>query len=442
MKKVLLFGAGKAATTLIHFMGKYCASHNHEFLVCDQDLKTAQSKITGYATSRAVSIDVTNEEQRQDIVSGADLVISLLPPALHILVAKDCLRFYKDLLTASYIDPQLHELAAEIKRRDILFLSEMGLDPGIDHMSAMRIFDRLRNEGALIKSFYSHCGGLMTPESDDNPWHYKITWNPMNVVRAGSAGARFLLYGKEETVEYSDIFSRTDQTIQLEKIGPLAWYPNRDSISYLNTYGLEGVDTFIRTTLRYPAYNRAWNLIVHLGLTCTGDQDQLQGCNTVTDWYHKKVKAFKENNPDSKLMPLLSDSNIEAQFRYLGLYDDSPLPPANSSAEVMLSLLVNHLVMKQEDKDMIVMVHEIEYEIAHTRKKITSTLIVEGDDSLNTAMAKTVGAPLAIGASLILEGKITATGLHIPVIPEIYEPILERLAQNGIAFAEKEETTG
>lgn len=439
MKRILLFGAGKSATTLIQFIADYCQKKNHEFIVCDNDLLLAESKIKGFKTSRALSLDVNNDNERQSAISSADLVISLLPPSLHIRVAKDCVLFYKNLLTASYVDEQLQNLSEEIERRGILFISEMGLDPGIDHMSAMHIIDTLKSRGAKIQSFYSHCGGLVAPESDDNPWHYKITWNPRNVVMAGNAGARYLENGKEKHIGYHEVFSFDNQNIELQETGLLSWYANRDSISYLYTYGLKDLKTFIRTTLRYPSYNKAWNIVVHLDLTNTGDRDFISDCNTVSDWFEKKRTSFEKSNPESPLIELLKSDDIRNQFTYLGFFESMELPSKDSSSEILLYLLESRLAMKPHDRDMIVMIHEVEYEMGNRKEKLTSSLVVKGTDNLHTAMAKTVGTPLAIGAILVLEGKINLIGLHIPVVPEIYNPVLEELRKNGIEFNEKTE---
>lgn len=437
MKKILLFGAGKSASTLIHHLAEYCEDHGHQFTVCDRDLELVESKLKDYKNSQAALLNVTNETERQGAITKADLVISLLPPSLHILVARDCLKFYKTLLTASYIDDQLMDLADEIKRREILFISEMGLDPGIDHMSAMHIINRLRAENAKIHSFYSHCGGLVAPESDNNPWHYKITWNPRNVVTAGSAGAKYLVNGVKNQIGYKDVFSFDNQTLDLPETGTLAWYANRDSLSYLHTYGLEGLDTFIRTTLRYPSYNKAWNLVVQLDLTNSNDKEFVSGCHTVYEWFEKKRKNYVSNNPDPLLLKQLDEPDIRLQFDFLGFYNNEETLLSGTSADILLSLLEGHLKMEPHDRDMIVMVHEVEYEAGSVKEKLTSSLVVKGTDSVNTAMAKTVGTPLALGAILILEGKINITGLHIPVIPEIYEPILKELEKNGIAFNEE-----
>ncbi|MCW5913645.1 MAG: saccharopine dehydrogenase NADP-binding domain-containing protein [Chitinophagaceae bacterium] len=431
MKKILLFGAGKSATDLIDYLGKYADKNKHSLFVCDQSLDLAQSKIHHLSHASAVSIDVTDASERGALISGADIVISMMPPALHFLIAKDCVAYSKNLLTASYLSEEIKSLEKEINAKGLLFLGEMGLDPGIDHMSAMHLIKSLKEQGAEIKSFYSHCGGLVAPESDDNPWHYKITWNPANVVLAGNAGASYLRDGKIIEVPYEEIFARENQLIETEE-GPLAWYANRDSLSYIDLYDLQGIQTFIRTTLRYPAYNRAWNLVIHLGLTATDDRESIAGCETYADWFSLKLSKVRNES----ILTTLQDSEIRQQFEFLGFHSNQPLPVKESSAKVLQTLLEKNLAIKPHDKDMIVMVHEVEYVIKNKFQKTTSTLIVKGENNLHTAMSKTVGYPLAIATTLVLENKIPLTGLHIPVLPEIYIPLLDELKNNGIAFHE------
>lgn len=431
MKKILLFGAGKSATDLIDYLGKYADKNKHSLIVCDQSLDLAQSKIHHLSHASAVSIDVTDTSERGALISGADIVISMMPPALHFLIAKDCVAYSKNLLTASYLSEEIKSLEKEIVAKGLLFLGEMGLDPGIDHMSAMHLIKCLKDQGAKIKSFYSHCGGLVAPESDDNPWHYKITWNPANVVLAGNAGASYLRDGKIIEVPYEEIFARENQLIETEE-GPLAWYANRDSLSYIDLYDLQGIRTFIRTTLRYPAYNRAWNLVIHLGLTATDDRESIAGCETYADWFSLKLSKVRNES----ILTTLQDSEIRQQFEFLGFHSNQPLPVKESSAKVLQTLLEKNLAIKPHDKDMIVMVHEVEYVIKNKFQKTTSTLIVKGENNLHTAMSKTVGYPLAIATTLVLENRIPLTGLHIPVLPEIYIPLLDKLKNNGIAFHE------
>jgi len=418
MKQILLFGAGKSATSLIRYLVHLTATRQWQLVVAESSLALAESKLKNAPYTRAVELRVENEEARTALIQQADIVISLLPPALHYQIALSCLAAGKHLLTASYVDPALHALERQIGDSGLLFLCEMGLDPGIDHMSAMQMISAIRANGGQIQSFHSHTGGLVAPESDDNPWHYKISWNPRNVVLAGSAGAQYLENGKIVTVPYEHLFSSTGE-ITLPATGPLSWYPNRDSLSYIPVYGLKEADTFIRTTLRYPVYCQAWKAIVSAGLT--DDRQPLAGALTYAAW-------------SESILPHTDDVN-RPLFEWLGLFDNTPIPStARSSADVLQYLLETRLAMSPQDRDMIVMQHEITYKRSGRSRTEKSTLIVKGEDSSHTAMARTVGLPLGIAARLILEGRIGLTGLHIPILPEIYDPVLHELEQLGIRF--------
>ena len=438
MKKILLFGAGKSATCLIDYLGKCCDENNWKFYVCDANLSLAQLKTKGFSSATAISFDVSNEEKRHENISNADLVISMLPPALHFLVAKDCVQFSKNLLTASYLDEKLKSLKNEIEEKGLIFLAEMGLDPGIDHMSAMKMINKIKKEDGTISSFKSHCGGLISPESDDNPWHYKITWNPANVVMAGSAGAVYLEDGKKIEIPYSEIFNDENNLVDVPGLFPLAWYANRDSLSYIDTYELHDTKTFIRTTLRYPSFCRGWNKMIKLDLTNKNDWQEIKNCKTLSEWFNLKKEKFALQNGNDLDENDFFDPEFIGQINYLGLNEDEKIPADFSNSASLLQLILEKkLVMKPTDKDMIIMLHEIEYRANQKNEKTRSCLIIKGEDQIHTAMAKTVGLPLGIAAKLILENKIKLIGLHIPVIAEIYEPVLKELELNGIKFNEE-----
>jgi saccharopine dehydrogenase-like NADP-dependent oxidoreductase len=429
MKCVLLFGAGKSSTCLINYLIRESANNNWQLIVADGNKDLAQSKTGNAPNTKAVGVGIENEEDRTALVKKADLVISLLPPEFHSLVAQDCLRFEKDLLTASYVDAKIKKLEKEIRDKKLLFLCEMGLDPGIDHMSALELIHRIHARGGKITSFKSHTGGLVAPESDDNPWHYKISWNPRNVILAGSTGATYLENSQIIKIGYKNLFGHL-QEVSIPGLTKLASYPNRDSLAYIPVYKLQEAATFIRTTLRHPDFCKAWKSIVEAELT--DDKKTLQTSGLTFKKWSQPITAFL--NSENK--PLLE---------WLGLFEEAPVPPdAKSSAEILQALLERKLAMHPADKDMILMLHEIEYEmrdqamkIPGPRKKVESYLVVKGEDSLRTAMAKTVGFPLGIAAKLILQKKIKLKGLHIPILAEIYEPVLKELKLNGIAFDEK-----
>ena len=392
-----------------------------KFIIADTNRQQILLKTNNSKFAEAVQLDITNEKQRGDLIQRAHVVISMMPPALHFLVAKDCVEYRKHLLTASYLDDKMTSLKDEISNRKLLFIAEMGLDPGIDHMSAMKILDEIKSKGGKITSFKSHCGGLVAPESDDNPWHYKISWNPRNIVMAGQSGAVYKENNEIIHINYIDLFNSSNEIV-FDGLEGLAFYPNRDSLGYISTYKLPDTATFLRTTLRHVDFFKGWNAIVHAGLTNDTDVINAEGL------------SFKKWS--SAILPLTNAEN-KKMLEYLGIFDDALVPSAaKTSADILQHLIETKLKMEPADKDMIVMLHEFEYELDGKNKTLKSCLVVKGQDSLRTAMAKTVGLPLGIAAKLILNETIKLKGLHIPTVKEIYDPVLNELETTGIKFAE------
>jgi saccharopine dehydrogenase (NADP+, L-glutamate forming) len=326
----------------------------------------------------------------------------------------------------------MRSIASEIEAKQLLFLCEMGLDPGIDHMSAMAIIDEIHQKGGKITSFKSHCGGLVAPESDDNPWHYKISWNPRNIILAGKAGAIYLENGATISKDYSTIFEQAP-VVDLPGIGHLAFYPNRNSLSYIDTYHLHGIKDFVRTTLRYPAFCIGWNAIVQLHLTDETVVD-LAPNTTVKNWFESHIQ---QKGLEQILEKFTQDPAIKVQLEFIGLYEPTPIPSQfNSNASILQWLLEGKWKLTATDKDLVVMLHEIEYSIGTRQFKLDSSMVLTGEDAINTAMATTVGLPLAMGVCAYLKGEIKMTGLHIPIDARIYQPILKSLAEEGIIFQE------
>lgn len=429
---ILIIGAGKSATVLIQYLQKKAVQNDWYILLADGDANTAKDKWNNAPNGSALGIDIEQEMARQQLVQKADIVVSMLPAQLHFLVAKDCLQYGKPLFTASYVDDNMRSIAEEIEAKKLLFLCEMGLDPGIDHMSAMAIIDDIHAKGGKITSFKSHCGGLIAPESDNNPWHYKISWNPRNIILAGKAGAIYLENEAIVTKNYSEIFDQTP-LVDLPGVGPLAFYPNRNSLSYIDTYQLHGVKNFVRTTLRYPAFCVGWNAIVQLQLT---DETtfSLPSNTTVQSWFEEHIQ---QKNLKETLAGFMHDPTIQKQFEFIGLFENLLIPAQlNSNASIIQWLLESKWKLEDTDKDLVVMLHEIEYTIGTSSFKIDSSMVLTGDDAIHTAMAKTVGLPLAMAVCAYLKGEINMTGLHIPIDARIYQPILKSLAQEGIIFHE------
>jgi saccharopine dehydrogenase-like NADP-dependent oxidoreductase len=448
MKKILLFGAGKSATILIDYLVDHAATENWFVTVVDADINLARSKTGNSANARAVSFDINDTVERNLQISEADIVISLLPPALHTIVAKTCIEKNKNLLTASYVDEEIRKMQAEIAGRNLIFFCEMGLDPGIDHMSAMKLIDQIREEGGKVTSFISHCGGLVAPESDDNPWHYKISWNPRNILLAGKSGAHYRQDGEEKRLTYEQLFT-ADRKVEIPGLGALSWYPNRDSLSYASLYGLEDACTFIRTTLRHPDFMVGWKKVIEMKLTDETPAYETNGKSLsgffkehlekwgFSNWASQKITNAKKGYHASP-----GDSLVINQLAFLGKNDETSMIQKGycSAADVMQLALETKLALKPNDKDMIVMLHEIGFENPGKQmlgSEISSSLVVYGENSLRTAMAKTVGLPLGIAAKLILNGTIRQKGLLIPTSKEIYEPVLKELEAHGVRFQEE-----
>lgn len=437
MKNILLFGAGKSATSLIDYLLTNAPRQKWHITVADHDLSLIKSK-TGksyYATPAA--LDIKDPAARMQLIRETDLVISLLPATLHILVAKDCLEAKKNLLTASYIDPEVKKLQADIEKAGLLFMYEMGLDPGIDHMSAMKLIHSIEKKGGQIFSFKSYCGGLISPNNNDNPWQYKVSWNARNIVLAGSSGATYKEKGKVKELTHEQLFDHS-KTIQVTGLGKLAFYPNRDSLGYMEAYKLEELSTFMRATLRFPDFCEGWNALVKLGLTEDSHKISTEKL-TYAEWATRAVNE-PAGSPEESIAQYLgvsTKSKVIRQLKFLGLLSTDVINLGEqTNADILQFLVENKLKMEPADKDMIVMMHEIEFERRNMATKIHSYMITQGEDSIHTAMAKTVGLPLGIMAKLILQDKITLTGLQIPVMPEIYNPVLKELEEYDIRFEE------
>lgn len=432
-KQILVIGAGKSATVLIDFLQKKLVENNWYMVLADADAHLAAKKWKNAPNGHSVGIDILQEKDRKALIQKADLVISMLPAFLHFEVAKDCLSLGKALFTASYVDESMRSISQEIKQQGLLFLCEMGLDPGIDHMSAMELIDRIKSKNGQITGFKSHCGGLIAPESDTNPWHYKISWNPRNIILAGKAGAVYLENGLEKHVPYPSIFENCAE-ISVPNWGQLSYYPNRDSLSYINTYQLEGVQNFIRTTLRHPSFSKGWNAIVQMGLT--NEEEFEKPMNTIADWFQhqlnsKKVKSIWET--------IQQDPLIKNQFEFLAFNTNDTIPDdCLTNASVLQWILETKWSLNKTDKDAVVMMHEVDYTLQGKKYSVQSSLVLTGTNNEHTAMATTVGLPLAIAAEAYLNGELKLTGLHIPTIPALYQPILAKLKEEGIEFYEAE----
>ncbi len=439
MQTVLIAGAGKSSAFLIDYMLTN-AKQKWKVVIMDANAEMIAEKLNGHPKGTAAVIDIHDESARQNLVKNADIVLSLMPPDLHFLLAKDCLKFKKNLITSSYVSDQLKELHEEAQKAGILFMCEMGLDPGIDHMSANAIIHGVQRIAGSLQSFKSYCGGLVAPESDNNPWHYKISWNPRNIVLAGKQGAVWLENGKQQEAVYEQLFA-TNKKIKVADVGSLAYYPNRDSLKYLDLYSLPDVKTFMRATLRYPAFMKAWDVVIKSGLTLETDEFEVSNIS-YADWIAQKTGKANDAELRTNFMKAFSvDEKEMKQLDWLGIFENRRINGTGkmASADILQSLLEEKWKMKALDKDMVVMQHQIEYERKGVLVKLTSTMVVIGESRQHSAMAKTVGLPMAILAKKILLDEINIkniSGVQIPVMQEVYVPVLKELKKNGIEFME------
>lgn len=404
-------------------------------------VEAAQRQVNG-TLGKAIQFNIENLEPSRLAIQHADVVISLLPAHFHILVARLCLQEKKHLLTASYVSDEMKQLDSEARNKKLLFLNECGLDPGIDHMSAMQVIDRIKNQGGTLTSFESYTGGLIAPQSDlGNPWRYKFTWNPRNVVMAGQGTAKFLEGGQYKYIPYQQLFNRT-VSISVPGQGEFEGYANRDSLKYLETYGLQGIKTLVRGTLRFAGFCKTWSILVQLG--CCDDTYEMENVAGLT--HRDFLDSFLPAHPTasvsekvSSLFGLSSDSPELNRLQWSGFFSQEKIMlDTGTPAQITEHILNKKWQMLPGNQDYIVMWHRFRYTVDQQEKEVQAWLTATGEDTINTAMAKTVGLPLAIAAKLVLLQKISVTGVIIPVVAEIYNPILRELGELGISLNEQQ----
>jgi saccharopine dehydrogenase-like NADP-dependent oxidoreductase len=441
MKKILILGAGLSSSSLIKYLLEQSNEYNWKIRVGDMSLETATKKIENHENGEAVKFDVFNKQQRDEEMENTDIVISMLPARFHHLVAEKCVESGKHMITASYVSDEVQALHDEAVRKELLLLNEIGVDPGIDHMSAMKIIDEIKVKGGELISFKSSTGGLVAPEFDNNPWNYKFTWNPRNVVVAGQSVAQYIDHGKYKFVPYNQLFTRTEKITVLD-VGEFEMYPNRDSLSYRETYGLKDIPTILRGTLRRPGYCAGWNIFVQLG--ATDDTYSIKHSENLT--YREFINSFLPYNisdtVERKLCDFLEielESETMSRLKWLGIFDESKIGIPNATpAQILQKLLEEKWALGAEDKDMIAMQHQFEYILHGKKKQITSSLVVKGKNQIHTAMSITVGLPVAIATKLFLTGIIKQKGVIVPTMKDVYEPVLKELEEYGIVFVEEE----
>jgi saccharopine dehydrogenase-like NADP-dependent oxidoreductase len=440
MQTILVLGAGLSSTSLIQYFLEH-STGRWKIRVGDIEEEKAQLRVEGHPSGEAFAFDVFQVEQRRKEISQASIVISLLPARMHHLVAETCLETGRNLVTASYLTPAIRSLDTAARNKRIILMNECGVDPGIDHMSAMHGIQQIREEGAQLLSFESSTGGLVAPGYETNPWQYKFTWNPRNVVLAGSDGARFLHNGKFKYIPYHKVFQRIEM-IQVPGLGDFEVYGNRDSLAYRETYGLQNLNTMFRGTIRRPGFCEAWNIFVQLG--ATDDTFVMEDTETMT--HREFINSFMAYQTDipietklARYMGFREDSAMMERLKWLGIFEHRTIGiPGLTPAKVLQKILEEKWKLEPDDKDMIVMQHQFDFLRGREHIKRYATLVTIGQDSSHTAMSMTVGLPLAMTARRILEGQYTATGVRLPIDPALYNPVLEELEEYGIRFVEEE----
>ena len=443
MKNILIIGAGKSSSALVKYLLDTSEQEALFITIADISTENANKLINKHRNAKAIILDVFDKHQREEQIQKADIVISMLPARFHIDVAKDCITFNKHMVTASYISSEMKDLDTEAKKKGLVFMNEIGLDPGIDHMSAMQVIDKIKDAGGKMLLFESFCGGIVAPESDNNLWNYKFTWNPRNVVLAGQGGAAmFIQEGTYKYIPYTKLFRRTE-FLKINDSGNFEAYANRDSLKYRSVYGLNDIPTMYRGTIRKVGFSRAWDIFVQLGMT--DDSYTIEASENMS--YRDFVNLFLGYSPsDSVELKLRSYLNIEqddvmwAKLVELDLFNPKKkIGLTNATpAKMLQKILEDSWTLQKDDKDMIVMQHLFGYELNGKKHQIESSFIVLGENQTYTAMSKTVGLPVGIAALKILKGEIKTPGVQIPINKEVYEPILKELENYGIKFTEKE----
>jgi saccharopine dehydrogenase (NAD+, L-glutamate forming) len=443
MRKILIIGAGKSTSSLVRYLNEKSSTHNVQITIADKNLEQAQKIAKGYDKVQVRSLDIFNTSDRENAVKSADIVVSMLPARFHIEVAKDCVKFEKNMVTASYVSDEMQAMDEAVKAKGLTFMNEIGVDPGIDHMSAMQVIDRIKGKGGKLIMFESFTGGLVAPESDDNLWHYKFTWNPRNVVVAGQGGAaKFIQENKYKYIPYQRLFRRTE-FLRVPEFGMFEGIANRDSLKYREIYGLDGIPTLYRGTLRRVGFAKAWNIFVQLGMTDdtyvmdnTKDMSYREFVNSFlpyspTDSVELKLRHNLKIDQDDLLWEKLLELDLFNPNKKIGLENATP-------AQALQKILEDKWTLEPEDKDMIVMYHKFGYELDGEKHQIDSTMVSIGENQTYTAMAKTVGLPVAMATLKILNGEIKRTGVLRPIYPDVYNPILKELEDYDIKFKEQE----
>jgi saccharopine dehydrogenase-like NADP-dependent oxidoreductase len=434
MKNVLVLGAGMVSKPLVVHLLK----NKFQVTVASRTASKAEALIKGLPGGTAIALNVEDEQHLDRLIAGCDLAISLVPYTHHVRIANFCLKHKKHLITTSYVSKAMQELDQAAKSANLCFLNEIGLDPGIDHMSAMRIIHTVEKQGGKIIGFQSYCGGLPAMRHNNNPFGYKFSWSPRGVVMAGRNSGQFLQNGKVVFIHSKDLF-KNYEIIDIEQVGSFEAYTNRNALPYKELYGLKDAQTVFRGTLRNIGWCYTMKKAAELGLFDDTIREDLKNC-TYRDMVVRLIGG--EKSPDilsavADFLGIEKDDTVIHKLSWLGLFDPAPLPPENNVMDIFCALLQKKLVLKENELDLIILYHRFIAEHKNKRQLITSLLVDEGIPNGDSAMSRTVSLPAAIAAVMILQGEINFPGVHIPVHPSIYNPVLNQLENTGLKFIEK-----
>ncbi|PIE61739.1 MAG: saccharopine dehydrogenase [Desulfobacterales bacterium] len=435
MKNILILGAGLVSKPGVVFL----LENGLNVTVASRTLEKAENIVAGFENGQAVGLMVEDSDALDALVQKNDIIVSLLPWTHHIIVANACLKHNKFMATTSYVSDAIRALDEDVKSKNLLFLNEIGVDPGIDHMSAMRVIDNVHAEGGKIKQFYSICGGLPAPACNDNPFGYKFSWSPKGVVLASKNSARYLKDGNIVNISGDDLFANY-QVETVEELGEFEVYPNRDSLPYKDVYGLKDALTIFRGTYRNKGWCDTLKKVVELGLVDDRPLSDLSG----TTFKQMMADLAGASKTDDVMAAVAQKVGLDKHhfviknLDWLGLFNDEPLPDLDNRLDIFCDKLLEKLIYKDGEIDMLLLRHTFMVENAdHSEKTITSTMIDYGIPHGDSSMARTVSLPLGIGIKLMAEGKINLTGVQIPTVKEIYEPVLKGLEALNIKMVEK-----
>ncbi|MBW1616669.1 MAG: saccharopine dehydrogenase NADP-binding domain-containing protein [Deltaproteobacteria bacterium] len=433
-KNILLLGAGLVAGPMARYLLK---QPNINLTVADEFIDKAEKLTDNRPNSRAITLNVKDKEALNKEVAASDIVVSLLPWTLHPIVAKLCLEHKKHLVTASYVKEEMQSFDSEAKEKGLIFLNEIGVDPGLDHMAAMKVINSVKKAGGEITSFYSYCGGLPSLESNTNPMGYKFSWNPEGAMLAANNDGQYLKDGQIIKVSSKELF-RHYWFLEIPNIGVFEAYVNRDSVPYLDIYNIKNAKSIYRGTLRNPGHCETWDCLKRLNLLDSNKKFDLSAMSpyeVITDIINGSASDLKKDL--AAFLGVVDHSVIIKKIEWLGLLSKEKLPLASGTAfDMFAHILKQKLSAQKDDTDLLVQHHEFIAEYPNKKEQIASTLSAIGIKGGDSAMARTVGLPAAIGVKLIAENKIDLTGVHIPVLPQIYEPVLNELETMDIKFTE------